>query len=147
MKKTIINILSIIFSTSMLAQMPTMPKKDKDNFSNNQILTMNDMVFNEAIKPIQKVPLDTNSILIYDYKGVLQSYNLKTDKVNWSTKATDPDRQMSGNKLTLKDGIIYVPFINGEIYALDNQTGKPFWKSRLGNNKEGIIVKNQTPII
>lgn len=147
MKKTIITLFSAILSISVGAQMPTMMKKDKDNFSNNQILTMSDMGFNQSIKPLQKVPLDTNSILIYDYKGDLQSYNLKTNKANWSAKATDPDRQMSGNKLTLKDGIVYVPFINGEIYALDNQTGKPFWKTRLGKNKEGIIIKNQIPVI
>lgn len=147
MKKIFIPIVSILFSTFTVAQMPTMPKEDKDNFSNNKILTMDDMVFNEAIKPIQKVPLDTNSILIYDYKGVLQSYNLKTNKTNWSVKAKDPDREMSGNQFTLKDGVVYIPFINGEMYALDNQTGKPFWKTRLGNIKEGIIIKNQIPTI
>lgn len=129
--------------------MPTMIKEDDNNknYSNNKVATINNMVFNKSLLPIKKVPLDTNSILIYDYDGTLFSYNLKNDKINWTVKATDPDRPMCGNKLTLKDGIVFVPFINGEIYAINNQTGKFFWKTRLGNLKEEIVIKHQIPTI
>ncbi|WCM41055.1 PQQ-binding-like beta-propeller repeat protein [Flavobacterium sp. CBA20B-1] len=149
MQRTISTFLFfMVVSCQLLAQAPNpAPQSDKNSYSNNQILTMEDMVFNNSIAQIKKIPLDTSSILIYDLDGTLISYNLSTEKINWKAQATDPDRTMSGNKLTLKDGIVYVPFINGEIYALNNQTGKAFWKTRLGNIKEGIIIKNQIPTI
>ncbi|MCW3160165.1 outer membrane protein assembly factor BamB family protein [Chryseobacterium oryctis] len=149
MQRTISTFLFfMVVSSQLLAQAPnSAPKSDKSLYSNNQILTMEDMVFNNSITPIKKVPLDTCSILIYDLDGKLISYNLNTEKINWKAQATDSDRTMSGNKLTIKDGIVYVPFINGEIYALNNQTGKAFWKTRLGNIKKGIIIKSQIPTI
>jgi outer membrane protein assembly factor BamB len=42
---------------------------------------------------------------------------------------------------------VYVPFINGEIFAIDNQTGAIFWKTRLGNITDQIILKDQIPVI
>ena len=42
---------------------------------------------------------------------------------------------------------MYVPFINGEIFAIDNQSGAVFWKSRLGNIKDQIVLRNQVPVI
>lgn len=149
MKKALLVFLfSIVMSIPLFSQGVNIQQRNKKkSYSNNQILTMNDMVFENSIVPIKNIPLDTNSILIYDIDGKLISYNLKSENVNWTTQATDADRQLSGNKLTLKDGIIYIPFINGELYALNNQTGEAFWKTRLGNIKEGIIIKNQIPTI
>ncbi|RZK57389.1 MAG: pyrrolo-quinoline quinone [Pedobacter sp.] len=149
MKKSLL--IALLFTANMpqlFAQAPTIAKENGvSKYSNNQILTMDDMVFNKPVTAIKKVPLDTNSILIYDYDGELFSYNLVSEKINWRTKATDADRKMCGNKLTINNGIVYVPFINGEIYALNNQTGAPFWKTRLGNIKNEIIIKNQAPVI
>jgi len=54
---------------------------------------------------------------------------------------------MCANKVTLHDGVLYVPFINGEIFAIDNQTGTVFWKSRIGDSKDQIVLKDQIPII
>lgn len=150
MKRTFTTILLLLTIINLFGQMPTMAdneESNKINYSNNQVLTLDDMVFNETFNPIKKIPLDINSILIYDYDGSLKSFNLKSKEINWSVKPSDADREMCGNKLTLKDGVVYVPFVNGEIYALDNQTGKLFWKSRLGNIKDEIVIKNQIPII
>ncbi|MEP6930010.1 MAG: PQQ-binding-like beta-propeller repeat protein, partial [Flavobacterium sp.] len=55
--------------------------------------------------------------------------------------------EMCANKVTLQDGVIYVPFINGEIFAIDNQTGIVFWKSRIGNSTDQIVLKDQIPVI
>lgn len=131
----------------MFGQMPTIPKPDKANHSNNQVLTLNDMVFNKTISPLKKVPLDKNSILVYDYDGSIFSFNLESEVINWTVKATDSNIEMCANQVTLKDGVVYVPFVNGEIFAIDNQTGKVFWKSRLGNITDQIILKNQVPVI
>lgn len=148
-KKTLLTLSTFLLYGYLFGQDPSIatPKEDDINYSNNAVLTNNDMVFNRSFSPIRKVPLDTNSILIYDYDGTLFSYNLKTNNINWDAKASDPDRKLCGNELTLKDGVVYVPFINGEIYALNNQTGKLFWRTRLGNLKEDIIIKNQIPTI
>lgn len=131
----------------MFGQTPTMSEPGKTNSSNNEVLPLNDMVTNKSIKPLTKVPLDEASILIYDYDGSLFSYDLESEQIGWTVKATDSHTQMCANAVTLHDGVVYVPFINGEIFAIDNQTGAVFWKSRLGNSTDQIILKNQIPII
>ncbi|RED27117.1 outer membrane protein assembly factor BamB [Flavobacterium cutihirudinis] len=112
-----------------------------------QTSVFNDAVSNKVLKPIKKVPLDEASILIYDYDGSLFSYDLESEQIGWTVKATDSFTEMCANMVTLHDGVVYVPFINGEIFAIDNQTGDVFWKSRLSNSTDQIILKNQTPII
>lgn len=112
-----------------------------------QTSVLNDAVSNKVLKPIKKVPLDEASILIYDYDGSLFSYDLESEQIGWTVKATDSFTEMCANMVTLHDGVVYVPFINGEIFAIDNQTGDVFWKSRLSNSADQIILKNQTPII
>ena len=131
----------------MFGQTPAVSKSGKTNYSNNKVLTINDMVTNKVINPLKKVALDGQSILIYDYDGSLMSFNLESEAFNWTVKASDSHTEMCANQVTLKDGVIYVPFINGEIFAIDNKTGQIFWKSRLGNITEQIILKNQIPVI
>jgi len=65
-----------------VAQPPTIsaPKNKDKSFSNNNILTMDDMVFDQLITQVKPTALDTNSILIYDSNGILKSMNLKTKK-------------------------------------------------------------------
>ena len=131
----------------MFGQTPAVSKSGKTNYSNNKVLTINDMVTNKVINPLKKVALDGQSILIYDYDGSLMSFNLDSEAFNWTVKASDSHTEMCANQVTLKDGVIYVPFINGEIFAIDNKTGQIFWKSRLGNITDQIILKNQIPVI
>ena len=131
----------------MFGQTTAVSKSGKTNYSNNKVLTINDMVTNKVINPLKKVALDGQSILIYDYDGSLMSFNLESEAFNWTVKASDSHTEMCANQVTLKDGVIYVPFINGEIFAIDNKTGQIFWKSRLGNITDQIILKNQIPVI
>ena len=131
----------------MFGQTPVNSKAGKNNFSNNKVLTVNDIVSNKVIAPLTKVPLDKESILIYDYDGTLFSFDLEAERINWTVKATDSNIEMCANAVTLLDGVIYVPFVNGEIFAIDNQSGDIFWKSRLGTITDQIILKNQIPTI
>ena len=147
MKKTLITLLFVFTVVTMFGQTPAVSKSGKTNYSNNKVLTINDMVTNKVINPLKKVALDGQSILIYDYDGSLMSFNLESEAFNWTVKASDSHTEMCANQVTLKDGVIYVPFINGEIFAIDNKTGQIFWKSRLGNITDQIILKNQIPII
>ncbi|MTH16761.1 PQQ-binding-like beta-propeller repeat protein [Flavobacterium sp. LC2016-01] len=131
MKKNLITLLFLFTVVNIFGQAPT----------------LTDVVSNKVIRPLKKVPLDEASILIYDYDGSLFSYDLESEQIGWTVKATDHFTEMCANLVTLHDGVVYVPFINGEIFAVDNQTGDIFWKSRLGNSTDQIVLKNQIPII
>ncbi|MFH7015826.1 PQQ-binding-like beta-propeller repeat protein [Flavobacterium sp. FlaQc-47] len=134
MKKNIITLLVVFTAINIFGQAPTDPKP-------------NDLVVHKVLNPLKKVPLDLASILMYDYDGSLISFDLEAEHINWTVKATDAYTEMCANQITLLDGVIYIPFINGEIFAVDNQTGEIFWKSRLGNVTDQIVLKNQIPVI
>ncbi|WP_289665159.1 PQQ-binding-like beta-propeller repeat protein [Flavobacterium panacagri] len=146
MKKNLITLLFVFTVINMFGQVPATPKTGKTNTTNTS-LSPAEMVTNKAIRPIKKIPLDDTSILIYDYDGSLFSFDLVSESINWTVKATDAPSEMCANKITLLNGVLYVPFINGEIFAIDNQSGDLFWKSRLGNITDQIVLKDQTPII
>jgi outer membrane protein assembly factor BamB len=146
MKQKLITILFVFTVINMFGQITTTSKPDKTNYSNDK-LSPNEAVTNKVISPLQKVTLDEEAILLYDYDGTIFSYDFDSEDVNWTVKPTDANAEMCANKVTIHDGVIYVPFINGEIFAIDNETGDPFWKSRLGNITDKIILKDQTPII
>lgn len=134
MKKNIITLLLVFTVINIFGQTPTDSKP-------------NDLVAHKVLNPLKKVPLDVASILMYDYDGSLISFDLEAEHINWTVKATDAYTEMCANQITLLDGVIYIPFINGEIFAVDNQTGEIFWKSRLGNVTDQIVLKNQIPVI
>jgi outer membrane protein assembly factor BamB len=147
MKKKLITLLFVFTVINIFGQVPATLKPEKTNYSTNKVLAVNDMVTNKAIKPVTKVPLDQALILIYDYDGTLFSFDLESEQIAWTVKATDAYTEMCANAVTLHDGVLYVPFINGEIFAIDNQTGAIFWKSRIGNITDQIVLKDQIPII
>ncbi|WP_276379992.1 PQQ-binding-like beta-propeller repeat protein [Flavobacterium sp. H4147] len=142
MKQKLITFLIVCAVVNVFGQAPA----TKTNYS-NKTLAAEEMVTSKAIKTLKKVPLDEAFILIYDYDGSLFSYDLESESIVWTVKAKDSYTEMCANKVTLADGVVYVPFINGEIFAIDNQTGDVFWKSRLGNVADQIVLKDQTPII
>jgi len=134
MKKNVITLFFVFIVINIFGQSPTSSQPT-------------DAVTNKVITALAKVPLDGESILIYDYDGSLISYDLDAERINWTVKATDSYTEMCANKITLLDGVIYIPFINGEIFAVDNQSGDIFWKSRLGNVTDQVVLKNQVPVI
>ncbi|MHC0441875.1 outer membrane protein assembly factor BamB family protein [Flavobacterium sp. 3-210] len=144
MKQKIITFIFLFTAVSMFGQVPTVTKPATDA---NNVSTSMDPVTNKIINPLKKVPLDEASILLYDYDGTLFSFDLESETIVWTKKATDSHTEMCANAITLQDGIVYVPFINGEIFAIDNQTGDLFWKSRIGNITDQIVLKDQTPTI
>lgn len=141
MKKLITLLFAFTF-INIFGQTPAIPKP-----AETEVTAVNDMVTHKAIKPVTKVTLDKDLILIYDYDGTLFAFDLQSETIAWTVKATDSFTEMCANAVTLYEGVVYVPFINGEIFAIDNQNGDIFWKSRLGNIKDQIVLKNQIPII
>ncbi|MFD1605060.1 PQQ-binding-like beta-propeller repeat protein [Flavobacterium artemisiae] len=146
MKKNLMPLLFVFTFINMFGQTPEVSKSTKANTS-NKALPPSEMVTNKAVSSLTKVPLDKESMLIYDYDGSLFSFDLDAEKINWTVKPSDANNEMCANKVTLLDGVVYVPFVNGEIFAVDNQSGDIFWKSRLGNIKDQIVLKDQTPVI
>ncbi|MDR0230105.1 MAG: PQQ-binding-like beta-propeller repeat protein [Flavobacteriaceae bacterium] len=129
---------------------PSLPSRNTNNqYSNNQIFTEYDMVTGEQFKPLESVALDKNAILIYDYDGSIKSFNLDTNTINWTFAAKDAAVSYSRNKFTLENGVLYVPFINGELYALNHKTGEKFWELKAGlkNSQYFKIWINQIPTI
>jgi outer membrane protein assembly factor BamB len=146
MRKKITTLLFVFTVINIFGQAPETPKPGIAN-TNNKTLPLTDMVVNKVISPLKKVPLDLASILIYDYDGSLFSFDLESEQIGWTVKATDAYTEMCANAITLQDGVVYVPFINGEIFAIDNETGKVFWKTRLGNITDQTVLKDQIPVI
>ena len=109
----------------MFGQTPT-ASQPVETSTTNTIPAISDVVTNKAISPVKKVPLDEALILIYDYDGTLFTFDLESETIAWTVKATDAHTEMCANAVTLIDGVLYVPFINGEIFAIDNQTGIVF---------------------
>ncbi|WP_026729856.1 PQQ-binding-like beta-propeller repeat protein [Flavobacterium denitrificans] len=145
MKQKTITLLFLFIAISTFGQAPTVSKPTTDAINN--VSTFTDVVTNKAISSLKKVPLDEASILLYDYDGTLFSFDLESETIVWTVKASDAHTEMCANAVTLVDGVVYVPFINGEIFAIDNQTGSIFWKSRIGNYKDQIVLKDQAPTV
>lgn len=142
MKNKLLTLLFVFTVVNMFGQAPA----TKTIYSNKDLLAST-IVTNKAMKPVKKVPLDESSILIFDSDGSLFSYDFESETIVWTVKAADSYTEMCANKVLLADGVVYVPFINGEIFAIDNQTGAIFWKSRLGNVTDQIVLKDQTPLV
>jgi outer membrane protein assembly factor BamB len=146
MRKNLIALLFVFTVLNMFGQTPTL-SQPVETSATNTVSAIGDVVTNKTISPVKKVPLDEALILIYDYDGTLFTFDLESETIAWTVKATDSHTEMCANKVTLNDGVLYVPFINGEIFAIDNQTGAVFWKSRIGNSTDQIVLKDQIPII
>ncbi len=147
MKNNLIALLFLFTAINMFGQTPILSKPVETSEVTNTVPAISDVVTNKAISSLKKVPLDEALILIYDYDGTLFTFDLESETIAWTVKATDSHTEMCANKVTLHEGVLYVPFINGEIFAIDNQTGAVFWKSRVGNSTDQIVLKDQLPVI
>jgi outer membrane protein assembly factor BamB len=145
--KNLLPLLFLFTVINIFGQTPTPPTPVETSNVANTIPAISDVLTNKAISPVKKVPLDEALILIYDYDGTLFTFDLESETIAWTVKATDSHTEMCANKVTLIDGVLYVSFINGEIFAIDNQTGAIFWKSRIGNSTDQIVLKDQLPVI
>ncbi|KRD10539.1 pyrrolo-quinoline quinone [Flavobacterium sp. Root901] len=146
MKKNLLIPAFAFIAVNMFGQTPAAPKPANANTS-NKTLPPAEMVSNKVVTALKKIPLDEASILIYDYDGNLFSYDLESETIGWTIKPADNHNEMCGNKVTINNGVVYIPFVNGEIIAVDNQSGDVFWKSRVGNITDQIVLKDQTPVV
>ena len=151
MKNFIISNLFFLIAVTVAAQYPpSVPAKDPTpSYSNNQVQTEYDMVVTNTYKPIENVLPDKDAILVYDYDGTIKSYNLATNRINWEVKARGEEVKHGWNRFTLENGVLYVPFLNGEMMALNHKTGEKFWELKMGikNSQYVKSTVNQYPRI
>lgn len=145
--KNLLPLLFLFTVINIFGQTPTPQTPVENSNVISTVPAISDVLNNKAISPVKKVPLDEALILIYDYDGTLFTFDLESETIAWTVKATDSHTEMCANGVTLVDGVLYVSFINGEIFAIDNQTGAIFWKSRIGNSTDQIVLKDQLPIV
>ncbi|WP_163411216.1 PQQ-binding-like beta-propeller repeat protein [Flavobacterium ajazii] len=146
MKQKLITLLFVFTVVNVFGQVPTTSSPAEVN-DPTKAAAATDVFSTKFVSAVKKVPLDTASILMYDYDGTFFSYDLESETIGWTVKAADSFTPMCANGVTLHDGVVYVPFINGEIFAVDNQDGTVFWKSRIGTITDQVVLKDQIPTI
>jgi len=148
--KKLLLIITICFSLSAIAQSVTEASyapSDKNQFSNNQILTTDDLLVNTDFEPVTNNTLPSNILFTYSFNGKLKAYNLDDRKEVWSFTPKCSIKGSTTNKFTINKGTIYIPFKNGEIYAINGLSGKIFWKSKIGFYSEKPTLRGQKPQI
>ncbi len=149
--KNLFLIITVLFSLQTFGQetiTETNNTSDKKNqFSNNIIPTAEDILVNESYDPIVGNLLSDNILFAYSFDGKLKAYDLDKEEEIWSFRSKDSVKGTTSNRFTIDRGIIYIPFENGEIYAVNGLTGKAFWKSKIGFIDNKIILWGQKPPI
>ena len=117
--------------------------ENKINISREWIFTSGEGVsdFYLKLKPV----FDKGTGYIVDYKGQLQSFNIKTGKILWEKNLNVP----ASGGLTLSDGKLFLGTSKGEVIALalEEQDAKEIWRSQLSSEilsppaiSQGIVV-------
>jgi len=146
--KKILFIITISFSLNTIAQVVTKMSSapnDKNQFSNNQIATTEDILINTNIKLVTNNILPDNILFTYSFDGNLKAYNLEDRKEIWSFISKKTFKGTTTNKFTINKGTIYIPFKNGEIYAVNGLSGDVFWKSKIGLGSDKPVLQGQKP--
>lgn len=120
----------------------------RNQYSNNKVLTSDDMLLNELYEPVGKgVTPNLMTLFVYSYDGKLAAYDLKASTQQWAFTAQDSVESTGRNGFALHEGVIYIPFINGEIYAINSITGKPFWFDKISFDRKKQRIKGQYPYV
>jgi len=116
----------------------------KNMYSNNEILTNDDWYHNKTHKKTVYDKTVKDLILINNYDGVLECYDLDFNK-KWSFRPDDTLRLSNGrNQLYYKDGVVLTAYMTGYIYAIDVKTGELFWEGKIAMDKEKLHLSSQS---
>lgn len=109
------------------------PESKSNQYSNNKILTTEDIVITEEIKPITgKEKVLADALIIYKNDGTVVSYDLESKKQKWEYKFTDGSKEKMRNGFNIENGILYVASSNKQLVALNVNDGSAYWKNDLG---------------
>ncbi|MEE1944074.1 PQQ-binding-like beta-propeller repeat protein [Pedobacter sp. KR3-3] len=126
---------------------PMAAKDDKLNpYSNNKILTADDIVTTQVTFKVNTADkLHQDALLIYGNNGTVVSFDLVSKKTNWTYKESNIDNN-SANRFTVENATAYIPFVDGSIIALNLNTGKAYWKAKIGFNRDKMLLRRQTAL-
>ncbi|KFC20695.1 PQQ-binding-like beta-propeller repeat protein [Chryseobacterium sp. FH1] len=109
------------------------PESKSNQYSNNKILTTEDIVITEDIKPITgKEKVLSDAFIIYKNDGTVVSYDLESKKQKWEYKFTDGSKEKMRNGFNIENGILYVASSKKQLVALNVNDGSAYWKNDIG---------------
>ena len=149
MKFNFVAVFFLILSGCGSSPSPVLPPveltdlENKINISREWKFTAGEGVsdFYLKLKPV----FNNNTGYIIDYKGQLQSFNVKTGKIIWEKNLNVP----ASGGLTLSDEKLFLGTSKGEVIALalEEQDAKELWRSQLSSEvlsppaiSQGIVV-------
>ncbi len=138
--------LSLNISSQSITEVSIAPS-EKNQFSNNQIPIVDDLLVNQDFRPVIDNVLPDNILFTYSFESKLEAYNLDSKIKIWSFESKDSVKGTKTNKFTIHKGTIYIPFENGEIHAINGLTGEGYWKSTTGINLKTSVLSGQKPVI
>ena len=146
--KDILILIILSFSINSTSQAITEVSSapfDKNQFSNNQIPIVDDVIVNTDFNPVVNNILPDNMLFTYSFNGKINAYNLDDRREIWSFTPKDSIKGATTNKFTINKGTLYIPFKNGEIYAINGLSGDVFWKSKIGLGSDRPVLRGQKP--
>ena len=91
------------------------------------------------LKPV----FDKQTGYVVDYKGHLQSFNIKTGKILWEVDLNVP----ASGGLTLSNGKLFLGTSKGEVIALDINGAKELWRSQLSSEVLSAPATSQSILV
>lgn len=127
---------------------PMAPRDDRSNpNSNNQVLTAEDIITTQVSFNVNTADrLHRDALLIYGSNGTVVSFDLASKKANWIYKEPAANTN-SANRFTVENAVAYIPFVDGSLTALNLNTGKAYWKAKIGLNRDKMLLRRQTALI
>ncbi|TPN86322.1 outer membrane protein assembly factor BamB family protein [Aquimarina algicola] len=157
MKNQITIVIALILALTCFSQeIPTLDVNDEDimiestdidnfnEFSNNRIATAETIIVNETFTALKDIVFNKDALLLYSKSGELISYDLETNEQNWSFNSDNNNTYGScDNQFFVNRGVVYIPFANGQIFALDGVNGKKIWQSKIGIGQKKRMISGQ----
>jgi outer membrane protein assembly factor BamB len=81
-------------------------------------------------KSAEKPEIDSQALIIYSADGSLSSFNLDSNKVNWTYK-NPGEIENRDNTFSIENDIIYIPFSKGNVSAINARSGALKWSRQL----------------
>jgi outer membrane protein assembly factor BamB len=118
-----------------------------NQYSNNAVLSANDIVLNNLILKVDtEKKITGNALLIYGSNGKIFSYDLDRQTINWRYLETGITSSGS-NRFNVNGATLYVPYIDGTLAALDVNTGSVYWKDKIGLRRDKSLLTRQNATI
>lgn len=88
-----------------------------------------------------------NTIIVHEHNGDVVGLNAQTGKISWTYNGTTPNLMLQGSSSPLiGDGLAYVGFSSGQLFAFEPSTGKVKWNRPIAIPEGSTVVKRMIDI-